>query len=81
MKGNKLKKLDFQTILEKVDLEPVLKIRDYNQSMRLEKSVSKMDFVTPRCWAINYFIQKYCNFEEMFDFRGCGFFEYSKIWR
>ena len=69
------KKLEFQTIFEKVTLEPLKKIWDLYQSIRLEKSVSKMGFLHLICWTNDHFIKKHWNFDEIFDFRGCRFFE------
>ena len=43
------KKLEFQTIFEKVTLEPLKQIGDWYQSMRLEKSVPKMGLRSVRC--------------------------------
>ena len=47
--------------------------------MRLEKSVSKMGLRSLRCWTNDYFIKKHWNFDEIFDFPGCGFSKFSKI--
>ena len=74
------KKLEFQTIFEKVTLEPLKKIWDLYQSIRLEKSVSKMGFLPLICGTNDHFIKKHWNFDEIFDFPGCGFSKFSKIW-
>ena len=47
--------------------------------MRLEKSVSKMGLRSLGCWTNDPVIKKHWNFYEIFDVRGCGFFEFSKI--
>ena len=31
------------------------------------------------CWTVDHVIKKHWNFDEDFDFRGCGFFDVSKI--
>ena len=31
------------------------------------------------CWTNDHFIKKHWNFDEIFDFRGCGFSKFSKI--
>ena len=67
------------SIFGKVTLEPLKKIWDLYQSIRLEKSVSKMGFLHLICWTNDHFIKKHWNFDEIFDFRGCGFSKFSKI--
>ena len=53
------KKLEFQTIFEKVTLEPLKKIGDLYQSMHLEKSVSKMGLRHLRCGTNDHLIKKH----------------------
>ena len=53
------KRLEFQTIFEQVTLEPLKQFGDLYQSMRLEKSVSKMGLMTLRCWTNDHFIKKH----------------------
>ena len=73
------KKIEFQTIFEKVTLEPLKKIWDLYQSIRLEKSVSKMGLMHLICWTNDHFIKKHWNFQEKHDFPGCGFSKFSNI--
>ena len=73
------KKLEFQTIFEKVTLEPLKKIWDLYQSIRLEKSVSKTGLMHLICWTNDHFIKKHWNFQVKHDSPGCGFSKFSKI--
>ena len=65
-------------MLEKVTLEPLKKIWDLYQSIRLKKSVSKMGLMHLICWTNDHVIKKHWNFQEKHDFPGCGFSKFSK---
>ena len=49
-------------MFEKVTLEPLKQIGDLYQSIRLEKSVSKMGLMHLICWTNDHFIKKHWNF-------------------
>ena len=66
-------------MFKKVTLEPYKQLGDQYQPMSLEKSVSKMGLRSLRCWTNDHFFKKHWNFDEIFDFRGCGFFKFSNI--
>ena len=72
------RKMDFLRggpIFGKVTLEPLKKIWDLYQSIRLEKSVSKMGFLHLICWTNDHFIKKQWIFQRETRFSRVRIFE------
>merc|ERR1711953_720767 len=78
IKKAKLKQLEFQTIFEKVTLEPLIKSETFTNRSGLKNQYQRWVSCTLFVGRMTISL-KNIDFQEKHDFPGCGFSKFSKI--